>query len=224
MTFGENHGKPVCTIPDDGFPWQPTRQPVVLDAWPVRAGSTDGPFSTVMQWDSYPVREFAGRQFGMKSQSFEPYRRLPSQTQARLQLAVGNASAPRDELRHDGWEIVDPLAVTRDPWTYQEFIRQSKGEFSVAKHGYVTTWSGWFSERSAAYLASGRPVVVQDTGFSTWVATGMGLIAFSSPEEAMAGLDAVNGSYERHCRSAREIAGEYFDSRKVLGALLEECD
>jgi hypothetical protein len=221
VSFGENIGRPGCTVPDDGFPWRPTRQPVVLDAWPVTPGPAGGKFTTVMQWDSYTTEEYAGRRYGMKSASFEPYFDLPARAGAAFELAVGSPSAPRDRLRRHGWEVRNPLGPTRDPWTYQRYLQESRCEFSVAKHGYVVSRSGWFSERSACYLASGRPVVVQDTGFSDWLPTGAGVLAFTTPEEAVAAIEDVNRRYDFHCRAAREIAEEYFDAARVLPRLLE---
>lgn len=223
FTFGENFGRPGCSIPDDGFPWRPTRQPVVLDAWPVTAPPAGGSFTTVMQWDSYPPREHDGRRFGMKSLSFEPYFDLPERTGERLELAVGSPTAPRDRLRAAGWDVVDPLAVTRDPWTYQDFIRRSLAEFTVAKHGYVVSRSGWFSERTAAYLASGRPAVVQDTGFTDWLPAGEGLFAFTNPDEAVAALWVIAAAPHLHAQAARELAAAYFDAADVLTRLLAEA-
>jgi len=127
-----------------------------------------------MQWDSYPAREFGGRRYGMKSESFGPYLNLPARCGSAFELAVGSPSAPRELLRDAGWILRDPLEVTRDPWTYQEYLRGSKAEFGVAKHGYVIGRTGWFSERSACYLATGRPVLVQDTGFTDWLRAAAG--------------------------------------------------
>jgi hypothetical protein len=223
LTFGENIGKDGCTIPFDGLPWQPTRQPIVLDAWPVTPGPRDGNFSTMMQWESYPALHYNGRVYGMKSLTFEPYFDLPSKTEARCELAVGSASAPRDRLHEAGWIVRDPYELSRDPWVYQRFIQGSKAEFSVAKQGYVTTASGWFSDRSAEYLASGRPVVTQETGFTRWLETDGGVIAFRSPDEAVVALARIAREYAYHCRAAREVAEEYFDSRRVLPLLLERA-
>jgi hypothetical protein len=223
LSFAENIGLDCAGIPDDGIPWQTTRQPIVLDAWPVTPGPIHGKFTTVMQWDSYPAREHNGRRFGMKSDSFGPYLDLPYKAGPLFELAVGGRTAPRALLRARGWAVRNPLAPTRDPWTYQRYIQQSKAEFSIAKQGYVVSWSGWFSERSAAYLASGRPVLIQDTGFSQWLETGTGVIPFSTPEEALAGLEEINCRYEFHCRAARAIAAEYFDARKVLSRLIERA-
>ena len=223
FTFGENIPGGGSEVPADGFPWQPTRQPIVLEDWPVTPGVPAGKFTTVMQWDSYPARTYWGRHYGMKADSFGPYLDLPARAGAVFELALGSASAPRDLLRAKGWTLRDPLAVTRDPWTYQAYLAGSKAEFSVAKHGYVAGRCGWFSERSACYLASGRPVLVQDTGFTAWLPAGGGVLAFRSPEEAAAGVGEIDRRYEFHCRAARAVAEEYFDARKVLTSLLERA-
>jgi hypothetical protein len=221
FTFGENIPAGRSSGPDDGFPWQPTRQPVVLDAWPVTSAPRDGRLTTVMQWDSYPAREYVGLRYGMKSESFQPYFNLPERCGRVFELAIGSASAPRDTLRQRGWHLRDPLDVTRDPWTYQKYIRGSKAEFSIAKHGYVAGRTGWFSERSACYLASGRPVLVQDTGFTEWLSAPGGVLAFRTPEEAAAGVADLERRYEFHVHEARGVAADYFDSGKVLSRLLD---
>jgi hypothetical protein len=224
FTFGENISLSHCVIPDDGFPWQATRQPTVLDAWPLTPGPKKGNFTTVMQWDSHPTREYKGHRYGMKSGSFKDYMDLPEYaTGSIFEIAMGGKSAPRNVLRSKGWTLCNPLEISRDPWTYQRYIQRSKGEFSVAKHGYVVSHSAWFSERSAAYLASGRPVVVQDTGFSDWMETGSGVLSFNDPNEALAGIEEINSSYGFHCRAAREIAREYFNANNVLFSLIERA-
>jgi hypothetical protein len=126
-------------------------------------------------------------------------------------------------LQKLGWRILDSREPTQDPWTYLRYIEKSKAEFSVAKHAYVVSRTGWFSERSVAYLASGRPVVLQDTGFSDWLPTGAGIIGFHDLEEAIAGVQEINSRYEYHCRAAREIAEEYFHATKVLSRLIERA-
>jgi hypothetical protein len=221
FTFGENILGSDCLIPSDGFAWQPTRQPIVLDAWRVNRAEARGRFTTVMQWDSYATREMAGRFYGMKSMSFEPFLELPGRTAATLELAVGGVSAPREVLRHFGWSILDPTVVARDLDSYRQYISSSDAEFAVAKHGYVSSRSGWFSERSANYLASGRPVVTQETAFSKWLNTDSGVHAFETAQEALNGIDEVCNNYEANSRAARHIAEEYFDARKVLDSLLQ---
>ncbi len=226
FSFGENFARQGCSIPDDGLPWHPTRQPIVLDAWPVTTGPPAGSFTTVMQWDNTlqnVPREYGGQSYGRKAESFGSYLNLPRLTESKLELALGGGNAPRDKLRKNGWSLRNPLVIAQNPWTYQKYIQDSKGEFSVAKEGYVVSRSGWFSERSAAYLASGRPVVVQDTGFSTWLDCGEGVVVFDSLEGAVTGLRDIEKRYETHCQRARMLAENYFDSHKVLSRLLEEA-
>lgn len=223
FTFGENLGGARAAIPDDGLPWQPTRQPIAMQEWPCTPGSAGGKFTTVMQWDSYPAREFRGRRFGMKSDSFGAFLELPARVGPVFELAIGSPTAPRELLTKKGWGLADPLEVARDPWSYQRFIRSSKGEFSVAKHGYVAGQSGWFSERSAAYLASGRPVLAQDTGFSAWLPCGEGVLAFDTLDEAAAGIEEIDARYARHCEAARALAEEYFAARTVLPRLVDSA-
>lgn len=223
FTFGQNFGQPDCTIPDDGIPWQPTRPPVHLASWPASRGSESGCYTTVMQWESYPAAAYGRAAFGLKAQSFGPYLELPGAVAANLELAVGGDHVPSRVLRRHGWRLRDPLEASRTPRAYQAYIRQSKAEFTVAKHGYAATRSGWFSERSASYLASGRPVITQDTGFSEWLEPGLGVLAFSCFEEAVAAIEEVDAHYSLHCAAAREIAEAHFDSRRVLGELLDRA-
>jgi hypothetical protein len=223
FSFGENIGFGYCAVPDDQIPWKPTRQPVVLKAWPLTRGPRHGKFTTVMQWDSYSPCEYKGQCYEMKSASFEPYMDLPDKAGPVLELALGSPTAPRNCLRSKGWILRDSLDITHDPWTYQQYLQESKAEFSVAKHGYVSSGSGWFSERSAAYLASGRPVLLQDTGYTHWLEAGSGIIPFTTPDEALSGIEEINGRYEFHCQAARAIAEEYFDSDKVLNRLIKEA-
>lgn len=223
FTFAENIARADCLVPSDGFAWQPTRQPVHLDAWPLTPGPRGGSWTTVMQWDSYPAREHEGRRYGMKSDSFAEFVELPARAGPVFEIALGSEGAPRSMLRDKGWRLLDPLAVTREPSTYQDFIRTSKAEWSVAKHGYVAARSGWFSERSAAYLASGRPVLTQQTGFSDWLETGTGLLAFQTLDDVLAGIEEIDRNYERHCRAARELAEGFFDASKVLTNMIERA-
>ena len=219
-TFGENLGEPDCAIPDDGFPWLPTRQPIALEAWPVTDAPADGPLTTVMQWESYPALEHDGRTFGMKSASFDAFAALPARTGETVELALGAPDEVRARLRAAGWRVSDARVATRDPWTYQRFIQRSKGELSVAKHGYASARTGWFSERSACYLASGRPVVVQDTGFSRRLGEHDGVLPFTTPDEAVEALAALGDRYTAHCAGAREAAEAHFAAERVLDDLL----
>ena len=221
FSFGENIGRAGCRVPDDGLPWRPTRQPVALAAWPVTAAPGDGRYTTVMQWESYPARCYGALRLAMKSESFAPFAELPRRLGRVLEIALGGPNAPRAALAELGWRIADAVAVSEDPWTYHRFIQASKGEFGVAKQGYVATRCGWFSERSAVYLASGRPVLAQDTGFADWLPCGAGVLAFASPEEVIDGVARIEADYERHRRAARDLAEAYFAAPRVLPPLLE---
>ena len=221
FTFGECIGKPSCSMPDDGLPWQPTRQPVALHAWPVAPPRPEGLYTTVMLWDSYDPREYRGRHYGMKALSMEAVFDFPHRLGRRFELTLGGLTSPTQRLLDAGWLLRDPIATTRDPWVYQEYMHLSKAEFSVAKHGYVVSGSGWFSERSCGYLASGRPVVTQDTGFSRFLPVGDGLLAWSTPDEALAAIAEGDARYEHHCRAARELVEACFDARAVLARLLD---
>jgi hypothetical protein len=221
FSFGEALNTAAWSGPRDEFNWLPTRQPVVRELWSNSKPQPRGRFTTVMQWDSYPAVEYRGSSYGMKSEAFQDYLDLPRRVDEQFELALGSATAPRERLRDHGWHLVDPLAVTRDPWTYQHYIDNSKAEFSVAKQGYVASRCGWFSERSACYLAAGKPVVVQDTGFSDRLPTGAGLLSFTDVESAAAAVADVSEHYDAHCRAARDVCAAHFDSGKVLQSLIE---
>lgn len=226
LTFGTEIGQASYSGPVDGLPWQPTRQPLHLPAWPLTP--LPGPplrCTTVMQWQSYPPREHRGRFFGMKSQSFKLCLDLPGQAPAVLELALSGGDGDlRRRLRSHGWEIADPAAVARRPCDYQAYIRGSWAEFGVAKHGYVESGCGWFSERSAAYLASGRAVICQDTGFSAWLPSGEGLLVFRDPMEALVALEELARRPVFHGRKARDVAEAFFDGRVVLTRLLDQIN
>ncbi|MCP4408636.1 MAG: glycosyltransferase family 4 protein [Gammaproteobacteria bacterium] len=221
FSFGENVSGVDGQIPDDGFAWRATRQPIVLEAWPRTPPVPQGSYTTVMQWDSYKSILYKGWQFGMKSASFKSFLDLPGKTPVTLELALGNEHAPRKLLQAEGWEIRNPLELSSSLDTYQRYLQGSKAEFSVAKQGYVVSRSAWFSERSACYLATGRPVIVQDTGFSDNIETGRGLFAFKSQNQAITAIEAVEANYSDHCVAARELARQYFDAGKVLTRLIE---
>ncbi len=217
FTFGEN-------VPTNGACWLPTRQPVVLDLWPVESGNPSAPFTTVMNWTAYGDYEHEGRVYGQKDREFAPFFSLPRETGQLMEIAVaGLPAGVTTRLAQGGWRLADPLKVTRTPWTFQQYLCASRAEFCVAKHAYVSTRCGWFSERSSSYLAAGRPVIVQDTGFSDFLPCGMGLVAYRTPAEAVAAVEQLSENYEEHCRAARSLVEEYFDARRVLTNLLERA-
>jgi hypothetical protein len=224
-TFGENFGKPGCSIPDDHLLWQPTRQPVYLKAWNKSAENFSANWTTLMQWDSYKNAEYEGKSYRMKSASFEPFLTLPGHfASEKFELALGSLSAPRSLLAREGWMVTDPLKVSKTPTAFREFIASSKGEWTTAKHGYVVTNSGWFSERTLNYMASAKPVVVQDTGLYELFPTGAGVLLFTTLEEAVENIKRVNRDYSFQCQEARKVVEEHFNSKAVLQHLLSSLN
>lgn len=226
-SFGLNIGRPGCDVPDAGIHWRPTVQPIALDRWnPAPAGAghiAREVWTTVMNWASYPPKEFEGKTYGQKDIEFQNYLDLPALTSEKFLLAMGHGigqSRPTRELKEKGWKIVEPDVHLPDYASYHDFLTNSKGEWSIAKNGYVRSRSGWFSCRSACYLAAGKPVVVQDTGWSDHLPSGEGVMAFSTPEEAARALDAVARDYPRHSRAARAYAEKHFDAAAVCADLL----
>jgi len=215
FTFGANIGTPACAIPVGAFEWHHTWQPVTLDDWrpAVAAG---GHFTSVMTWQIESFADVGGN----KDQEFIKYIDLPSRTAQPFELAI---NGPQQLLREHGWRTVDAMQVSRTPGDYRTFIHGSRAEFGVAKHTYVASRSGWFSDRTECYLASGRPALVQDTGWTAHLPAGSGLLAFSSVEEALAGIERINSDYDRHARAALELAYEHFDARAVLPRLLDKA-
>ncbi len=225
FSFAENIGQPDCRIPTLGLRWRTTRQPVVLDWFPFSTAPHRDYWTTVMNWVSYKPVTHGGETWGQKDVEFGKFFDLPARTSQKIELACGlgpGKKRPTDLLLAKGWQIVEPDEKLPDPWTYRDYLAASKGEWSVAKEGYVKSRSGWFSCRSACYLALGRPCVLQDTAWAKVYPTGLGLLAFHTLDEAAAALDRVAGDYENHRRAARRLAEEYFDARRVLDQLLDE--
>ena len=207
--------------------WRPTRQPIVLDAWNP-AAPRRGVFTTVMNWRARtrPAMH-AGRCYGQKDAELVRFLGLPRRVApVELELASNSGrgrEAPLDLLRSHGWRVVDPEAVCLDLDSYHDYIESSAAEWSVAKHGYVEGRAGWFSERSACYLAAGRPVVVQETGCSAVLPVGEGLLTFRTPDEAVDAIKEVAGDHARHGQAARAIAEDCFGSDFVLTRLVEDA-
>jgi hypothetical protein len=224
VTIAENMGRPGCKIPTCGLDWLTTRQPVFLEAWQDGAGDAQAAFSSVGAWRGpYAPVEFDGVTYGLRVHEFRRFVELPQLTGRRFELAFAiDSKEERDlELLHEhGWQLVDPDAVACDPDTYRSYLHRSAAELMVARGMYVQTRSGWFSERSSCYLAGGRPVLAQDTGLDGLYPLGEGLIAFSTVDEAVAGVEEISAHYEHHARAARELAEAYFDSSAVLSRLL----
>jgi hypothetical protein len=227
FTIGENIGGPDCPIPTGGTNWRATRPPAVLSEWPVVANGVRDRFTTIASWrGGYGSLEFEGTRYGAKAHEFRKFVELPDRAPGRFEVALDIHPAEERDLallRDHGWELVDPRQVARDPLSFREYVQGSGAEFSVAQGVYVETESGWFSDRTVRYLASGKPALVQDTGFTETVPAGEGLLAFRTLEEAAAGAGAIASEYERHSLAARRLAEDEFDSKRVLTRLLEDA-
>jgi hypothetical protein len=226
FTYGANIGRPGCSIPTNGRTWLATVPPVVPEIWAVEqsAAETSGnaAFTTVANWTAYGTVDYQGVRYGQKDQEFLALGDLPCRTGQKLELALANADPDAVRmLGRSGWSIVDAAGISKDIATYRSYIAESRGEFTVAKNAYVRTHSGWFSDRSVCYLATGRPVIMQDTGFSGWLPTGEGVLAFSTADEALACIEQVNSRYSANCRAARALAEERFSYKVVLPAMLD---
>ena len=216
-------GQPGSPIPDCDRDWLPTLPPVVLDQWPVAAEIERRRATTVGHWRSYGSITHDGVHYGQKAHSLRALIELPQRAPDRLELALAihpDETRDLEALEENGWSLLDPAEVAATPDDYRRFIQGSWAEFGLAKLGYVAAGSGWFSDRSACYLASGRPVLAQDTGFGRRLPTGTGLLAFSDVDDVVAGLEELEGDYERHRLAARQIAEDHLDSDRVLRALL----
>lgn len=226
FTVGENIGTPHCAIPTADIRWRPTRQPVVLDDWPVATTGDPDRFTTIASWRGpYGAVEYGDKRFGLKVHEFRKFIEMPGRAPQRFEIALDIHPAEARDLHllsEHGWQVAAPRAVAGEPFAFRQYVQNSGGEFSVAQGIYVETNSGWFSDRTVRYLATGKPALVQETGFSRFLSVGEGLLSFRSLDEAIAGAEAIEREYDTHSRTARRVAEEFFDSNKVLNRLLEE--
>jgi hypothetical protein len=224
FSFGENLGAEDCTAPTGGVQWLPTRQPIATELW---AGGppANGRYTTITTWhnEGKDVEYGGERWYWTKDREFVKHLDLPTRTGAHFELALGGPDEVRAMLAEHGWESADSLDVSRDTESYRSYICSSRAEFTVARDQYVRPRTGWFSDRSACYLAAGRPVITEETGFSKFLPTGEGLFAFSTTDDAAAAVEEVEADYDRHSRAARAIAREYFAADRVLGSLLDRA-
>jgi hypothetical protein len=221
-SVGQNIGTPRTTAPSAGRRWRTVLNPVVTDLFAAAPPPRDAPFTTVMNWQAHETVEWKGRTYGQKDAELERFLDLPRLTGAPLELSVAGRNVPRSRLARRGWRLNDAHAVTRSVGSYASYISSSAGEFAVCKQVFVATRSGWFSDRSAAYLASGRPVVLQDTGFASRLPCGEGLFAVRDADEAAAAIERIRSDPARQEAAARELAREHLDARVVLPRLLDE--
>ena len=227
FTIGERIGRDDCPIPTAGIEWRPVRQPVVLEDWPLAQTGESDRFTTIATWRGpFGPVEHGGHKYGLKVHEFRKFVELPRRSPQRFEIALDYHPADQgdvDALRERGWRIADPRRVAADPDAMRTYVQGSSAEFSAAQGMYVDTACGWFSDRSVRYLASGKPVLVQDTGFSEILPVGEGLLTFTTTDEAVAGAAEITSRYPEHCAAARKLAEEYFDSARVLGPFCERA-
>lgn len=229
FSFGENLGAPDCGVPVVGFHWLPTRQPVVLDLWETSNPTRGIAYNTIATWNNKgkDITYQGQTYYWRKARQLEKFLDIPQQRPLQFEMATNVSENERENVRcllqKYGWSQVDAVELSQDMKNYRAYIQGSRGEFTVAKEQYTRLMSGWFSDRSACYLAAGRPVITQETGFSKFLPTGKGLFAFKTMEDILAALDAIESDYTGNCRAAQEIAAEYFAAEKVLGSLMEQA-
>ena len=224
FSFGGNFGSPDCKVPLQRFNWLPTVQPVVLDLWRNKANPylNGAAYNTVATWQNkgkdivYEGKTY----YWSKDREFKKFLDLPLRRNIPFELAVGVDNRVRKALEAKKWNITNPVDISSDLERYRNYILNSRGEFTVAKDQNIRLRSGWFSDRGACYLAAGRPVINQDTGFGNYLPTGKGLFAFRDMDDILQAVDAIESNYSAHCRAAREIAQEYFAAEKVVGDLM----
>ena len=226
LTVGLNLGQGDCGVPDCGIRWIPTRPPVVLEHWPVAPPPTQMSFTSVVSWrGAFSPIDYLGNTYGLRCHEFRQFATLPQATGQHFRLALdihANESRDLELLNATGWTLDNPAVVAYDPVSYRDYIARSGAELMIAKNMYVQAHTGWFSDRSVCYLASGRPVVAQDTGLPAELRSNKGLLLFSTPEETADAIRSVVNDYETHSQAARRLAVEQFDSDLVLRQLLQK--
>jgi hypothetical protein len=225
-TVGTTIGTSRCPLPTGAVPWRPVLQPTLLDEWPAISPRDLERLTTVAAWRGpLGAMELGGRLVGPKVHEFRRFASLPRHITPRCEVALEIDDADTDDremLVANGWSLADPHVVAGDPWSFRAYVQGSDAEWSVAQGMYVATQCGWVSDRTARYLASGRPAIVQDTGQRHTLPVGEGLVVFEDLDDAIAAIAEVACNYERHCRAARALAVEHFAAGRVLGRICEE--
>lgn len=227
FTVGLNIGTPCSPIPDCGIAWQHTLPPVVLDLWPVvdPVAAAAAPITTVASLYGYSDLQFRGEWYRTKYDEFRRFVELPRRTGERFEVLLKHFSDDDEGvrlLREHGWSV-RKSGITCDLFAYRDHIAASRAEIGITKGAYVKGRSGWFSDRTASYLASGRPALAQSTGFERCLPTGRGLLCFQTVDEAAVAVEELRADYAAHCAAARDWAAAYLDARKVLPAMLDSC-
>lgn len=229
FTFGENVGTKSFSVPTHGFKWLPTRQPVVTDLWKTKRSPLGvAVFTSVANWSTSGLKDISWRgqkYLWSKSREFLRFVAAPKKAGETFELATNiNHAATRKKFERNGWRLRCPLQMSVDYWLYRDYIQRSKGEFTVAKDQYVRLNTGWFSDRSACYLAAGRPVIIQETGFTKNFGGNGGLLAFRSLGEIAEAVKTINADYPKHSRAAYDFACEFFEAKKVLKSILDRAN
>jgi hypothetical protein len=222
FTYATRMGADDCTVPSAGRKWIPTRPVVATRYWEPAPSLASSPVAGLVMWTGGTEVTLASGVYGFKNREFEKFMELPRRTSQNFVLAVGGA-APRERLRASGWKLLEPLQISGTLEAYQAFLASCRADLGIAKHAYVASRSGWFSDRSTCYLAAGRPVLHQETGFTDWLPPGKGVLAFSTIEEVLDGLERLDADYELHARAARAIAEEHFEAATVVGRMLDDA-
>lgn len=228
FTFGENIGTKSFPVPTHGFKWLPTRQPVVTDLWKTDRGlPRAAAFTSVANWSTSGLKDITWRgkkYLWSKSREFLRFISAPKKSGEPFELATNIEDVKTQKrLLRNGWRLQCPLQMSVDYWRYRDYICRSKGEFTVAKDQYVRLNTGWFSDRSACYLAAGRPVITQETGFTKAYGGKLGLLSFRSLDEIVDAVKIINANYAKHSRAARALAREFFEAEKVLESVLDRA-
>lgn len=222
FTNGKNIGTPGNSVPPLGLKWEHIYSPVKTALFPFSSPGTAASYSTIMNWASHKTIEYNGKSYGQKDIEFMKFLSLPKLVKSPMSIAVSGKDVPKMELKKNGWTVNCGKEATLTFYSFREYLRNCRAEFSVCKHVFVSNNTGWFSDKSAAYLASGRPVVLQDTGFSKHLPVGKGLFAINTLHEAMEAIHEIESNYHRHSLAAREIACEYLEARIVMKNFLNE--
>lgn len=228
FSFGENLGNPDCGVPIEKFQWQPTRQPIVLSLWQ-HAYPPGEAYNTIATWNNKgkDITYQGETYYWSKARELEKFLNLPRQRPLQFEIAANVSENEKITVQklliHHGWRQTNAVLLSQDLQQYCTYIQQSRGEFTVAKDQYTRLRTGWFSDRSACYLAAGRPVITHETGFSKFLPKGKGLFGFETMEDILAALDEIESDYEGNCLAAKEIAAEFFSAEKVIGSLMERA-
>jgi hypothetical protein len=204
--------------------WLPARPVVATSIWRLAPPPDGAPITALLHWSSGSDLIWNRQSFGYKDREFPRFAALPRRFPSiRFLIAAGGGRVPHGDLREAGWELGSPLAVSQTVDGFMDFVSSSRADFGVAKHAYVASRSGWFADRSASFLAAGRPVLHQQTGYTDWLPVGEGVLCFSNPDDAAEAVQELERDYHRHARAARPLAEEHFEARKVLAQMLESA-